>query len=257
MIKVRNLNLKLNEHKLLDSISLELRPKSALGVLGKSGAGKSLLAKSLLCLVGKNFALSADELSVAGFSPLNLDKNALRTLRTKVGFIFQDARASFHPMFNMGDIFEMHLKEHSKFGKKERKNLAFSWLERLGFDDMELLWHSYTHQLSAGMAMRAQVALALSLGAQILLCDEITSSLDEKNAQNITDIFKELKKEKSLVLISHELDFVRALSDEIIVLERGQITEKANAKDFFSAPKTEYGKELLRLYKDNNAFKSA
>lgn len=257
MIRVKNLNLECKGRKFLQDISFELRPKSALGVLGKSGAGKSLLAKSLLCLVGKNFALSADELSVASFSPLNLDKNALRTLRTKVGFIFQDARASFHPMFNMGDIFEMHLKEHSKFGKKERKNLAFSWLERLGFDDMELLWHSYAHQISAGMAMRAQVALALSLGAQILLCDEITSSLDEKNAQNITDIFKELKKEKSLVLISHELDFVRALSDEIIVLERGKIIEKANTKDFFSAPKTEYGKELLRLYKDNNAFKSA
>ena len=106
MIRVKNLNLECKGRKFLQDISFELHPKSALGVLGKSGAGKSLLAKSLLCLINKPFMLSADELSVAGFSPLNLDKNALRTLRTKVGFIFQDARASFHPMFNMGDIFE-------------------------------------------------------------------------------------------------------------------------------------------------------
>lgn len=257
MIRVKNLNLQMNGRQFLESISFELGKNSALGILGKSGAGKSLLAKSLIRLVDKRFILRADELSIANFAPLKLNAKDLRNLRSKVGFVFQDARASFHPMFDMGEIFEMHLKERGKFGKKERKRLAFSWLERLGFDDMELIWHSYAHQLSAGMAMRAQLALNLSLGAEILLCDEITSGLDESNTQNIISIFKALKDEKSFVLISHELDFIKALSDEIILLEKGKLIEKSSAKDFFNAPKSAYGKELLSLYKENYAFKSA
>lgn len=257
MIKVKNLNLEFKGQKLLDHISFELGKSQTLAILGKSAAGKSLLIKSLICLVDKRFILSADELNISTFSPLKLDAKGLRNLRTRVGFVFQDARASFHPMFNMGEIFEMHLKERNKFGKKDRKKLAFSWLERLGFDDMELIWHSYAHQLSVGMAMRVQLALSLSLGAEILLCDEITSGLDETNTQNIINIFKGLKNEKSFVLISHELDFIKALSDEIIGLEKGKVVEKSSAKDFFTAPKSVYGKELLSLYEENYAFKSA
>lgn len=257
MIRVKNLNLELKGKKILESISFELSKNKTLGVIGKSGAGKSLLAKSLIRLLHKQFILSADELVLGGFVPLELKAKELRTLRTKVCFVFQDARASFHPLFDMGKIFDIHLRELSPLNKKARKNLAFEWLDKVGFKDNELIWHSYAHQLSAGMAMRVQLALVLACGAEILLCDELTSSLDETNTQNIIKIIKELKKEKSFVLISHDLDFIKALSDEIVVLEKGKIIEKNSTKAFFENPKSLYAKELLAMYEDNYAFKGA
>lgn len=250
---MQNLNVYSNKKILLENITLTLDKNRSLGIVGKSGAGKSLFAKSLIYLLDKSLEIKADKLSILGTSILRLDRKDLRSLRKKVGFIFQDARMSFHSAFNMGDIFEMHLKESYDFSKKERKNLAFLWLERLNIKDKELIWHSFPHQLSTGIAMRVQIALALSLGADILLCDEITSSLDEANTKNIIEVFKGLKLQKSLVLISHDLDFIEALSDEIAVFENGKIIEKSSAKDFFITPKSAYSKELLKIYKDSYA----
>lgn len=253
LIEVQNLNVYSNKKALLENITLTLDKNRSLGIVGKSGAGKSLFAKSLIYLLDKSLEINADKLSVLGDLILQLNKKDLRSLRKKVGFIFQDARMSFHSAFNIGDIFEMHLKESYDSSKKERKNLVFLWLERLNIKDKELIWHSFIHQLSAGIAMRVQIALALSLGAEMLLCDEITSSLDEANTNNIIEIFKGLKTQKSLVLISHELGFIEALSDEIAVFENGKIIEKSNAKDFFTTPKSAYSKEILKIYKDNYA----
>ena len=242
MLRVKNLNLKTKEKSLLQGISLNLEENRVLGVLGQSGAGKSLLLKSLIRLLNKDLILSAEELSVAGLNALNL--SSLNELRTRAGFIFQDARASFHPMFNMGELFDLHLKERLSLNKRQRKELSFKWLENLQLD-CELMWHSYAHQLSTGMAMRVQLALILALGAKILLCDELTSSLDQTNTKIIISIFKELKKEKSIVLISHDLNLIKELSDKIIVLEEGKIVEKSSAKDFFLLAKADYCKTVL------------
>ncbi|MGX2983501.1 ATP-binding cassette domain-containing protein [Helicobacter sp. 23-1045] len=264
---MKNLCVFLDGRSLLKNISFELGENRALGILGKSGAGKTLLLKSLIALCDSRLKICAESLQIANDSPLN--HRNLRSLRKKVGFIFQDARGSFHPLLNIGEIFEMHLKENARFDKnlrdrslrdrslrgknlcdkKERKNVAFAWFRRLNLNDCELLWHSFAHQLSAGIAMRVQIALALSLGAEILLCDEITSALDSANVKNIADIFKALKGEKTLILVSHDVEFVELLSDEIIVLENGAVAENSGVADFFSTPKSEYGKEILQLYK--------
>lgn len=251
MIEVQNLNICVGKKILLENITLSISKNRTLGIIGKSGAGKSLFAKSLICLLNSRLKMSADKMSVLGHSPLN--KRDLRSLRKRVGFIFQDAKMSFHSMFNIGDIFEMHLKEGSKLSKKGCKNVAFLWFEQLNIRDKDLIWHSFIHQLSSGSAMRVQIALALSLGAEMLLCDEITSALDWENAKNIIEIFRELKAQKSLVLISHELGLIEALSDEIAVFEGGKIIEKSNAGDFFTAPKSTYGKEILKIYKEHYA----
>lgn len=243
-----------NERFLLENISFDLARNRALGIIGKSGAGKSLLLKSLICLIDKNCVLSAEKLVIRGLYPLNLNAKDLRLFRKKVGFIFQDARASFHPLLNMGEIFEIFLKEDSRLSKKGRKDLAFLWLKRLGMRDCELIWHSYSYQLSAGMAMRVQMALALALGAEILLLDEPTSPLDSVNIANLICILKELKKEKSLLIISHDLGFVREVSDEIMVVENGKIIEKDLNANFFNAPKSAYAKEILKIYKESQCF---
>lgn len=247
MIEVRNLSI-CAKTTLLDDITLTLGKNRSLGIIGKSGAGKSLFAKSLICLLDSNLKMRADKINILGHSPL--DKRSLRSLRKKVGFIFQDAKMSFHNMLTIGDIFEMHLKEGTNLDKKGRKHLAFLWFERLNIRGGELIWRSFIHQLSSGTAMRVQIALALSVGAEILLCDEITSALDEANAKNIVEIFRGLRAQKSLVLISHELGLIEALSDEVAVFEGGKIIEKSTTKDFFTAPKSTYGKEILRIYKE-------
>lgn len=255
MIRIKNLNLFYKNKAFLQNINLNLSKNKTLGIIGESGAGKTLLFKSLIYFLDKNFKLSADEFSILNQNPTLLKGINLQKFRSTVSLVFQDAKASFHPLFNMGEIFDFHLKEKLNLSKKERKILAFKWLKRLNLHDCELIWHSFSHQLSTGMAMRVQLALSLANGAKILLCDEITNALDEQNKINLIQILRELKSEKTMILISHDLDFLKALSDEIIVLEKGKIVEQ-NA-NFFTKPKSKFGKEILEIYGEFNAFKGA
>lgn len=220
ILKVRNLSLKLKQKILFSSISFDVKIGQSLAIMGESGIGKSLLGKALVRLLDFKFEMSADELSFNDKAILNLNKNELRKFRSKVGLILQDAELSLYPYLDIGNLFHLFLKTHTKLNKKDRKAYAFSLLEKLGFENIDLLWHSYANELSLGMARRVSLALALLNKPQILICDEITASLDEENAQKIIQILKELKNSVGLICITHDLNLSVALADEVLFLEK-------------------------------------
>lgn len=249
MICVRNLNCQVGDKKLLENISLNLEEKQALAIIGKSGSGKSLLARSLLALLDRDFYLRADEFFVDEIKPLKANSKTLQILRTRAALVFQDVMASFYPFLDVGALFHLILKTHTRLNAKMRKEKAFFYLHRFGLENLELIWHSYVHQLSVGMARRVSLALALVCEPRYLICDEITCSLDHENELRIYEFLKELKKDLGIILITHDLNGARELADEILVLEEGKCIEKALKDEFFQAPKSEYAKNLLAEFK--------
>lgn len=221
-MKVRNLSLKLKQKILFENVSFDIKIGKSLVVMGESGAGKSLLGKALIRLLDSKFEMSAGELSFGNRSILNLNKNELRKFRSKVGLILQDAELSLYPYLDIGNLFHLILKTHTQLSQKDRKAFAFDLLEKLGFENIDLLWHSYANELSLGMARRVSLALALLNKPQILICDEITASLDEENAQKIIQILKELKNSVGLICITHDLNLSTTLADEVLFLEKNK-----------------------------------
>ncbi|HDZ5025325.1 TPA: ABC transporter ATP-binding protein [Campylobacter jejuni] len=219
-MKIRNLNISLKNNVLLKNINLDIKTGKTLMILGESGVGKSLLGKALVRLLDSNFTISFDELSFHDFCIFNFNKEQLREFRSKVALVLQDAELSLYPYLDIGNLCHLVLKTHTKLKQKERKDYAFSYLYKLGFEDLDRLWHSYVNELSLGMARRVSLALALLNKPQILICDEITASLDKENASKIISILEELKNTTALVCITHDLNLVNSLADEILMLEK-------------------------------------
>lgn len=245
MINIQNLNLTYKNNHILKNISLRLESGKALGIIGQSGSGKSMFARTLINLLGDEFTINIDKFEVFGKNILSLNKKELVHYRKfDVGLIFQNAGESFHPLYNIGDIFITSLKNHYK-DINEIKKVTFDTLARLGFENPELIWHEFPLQISGGMLARVQIALNLCMRQKLLICDEITSSLDSINAKNIINILKELKDELNFIIITHDPNVVYELADEVCVFDSGKIIEQNTKSDIFIHPKKELTKEIL------------
>lgn len=247
MIKIQNLSLYAGQKILLDDISFTSSSK-ALAILGASGSGKSLLAKCFIRLLASNLNLKANALQIHGFDSLQMKDLSL--LRRQIAYIFQDAKATLPPLLDVGQFFLLCAKAH--FKHKELKFKAYELFETLNLKQRDKIWHSYAHELSTGEAMRVQFSLALLLGAKVLICDELSSNLDSNNTQNLISLIKNLQKNLAFVFIAHDLDFIKELSDEVLVLEKGKIAEHLSLKDFLHAPKSLYGKDLMQTLRMQN-----
>ncbi|MBZ7942166.1 ATP-binding cassette domain-containing protein [Campylobacter molothri] len=222
-MRIKNLNISFKNKILLKNISFDLKKGQALVILGESGIGKSILSKALVRLLNSDFILIADEFSFNGIEILKLNKNQLRHFRSKVALVLQDSESSLYPYIDIGKLCSLILKTHTNLNQNEYKKYVFSYFEKLGFENLDLLWHSYPYELSVGMARRVSLALALLHKPEVLICDEISASLDEKNNQKIIEILKDLKKDIALVCITHDLHLANSLADKFLLIEKDQV----------------------------------
>ena len=252
MISVKNLRLSFKDRLFLKDISFKSEAKF-LAILGKNGSSKSLFARSFIRLFNKGFVLSADEFILDDIKILK-SKN-LQELRKNISLVFQDARASFHPLLDVGEYFHIVLKTHTRLSKKDRKDLAFSLFTSLNLKDPDRIWHSLPSQLSSGIAMRVEFALALALKPKLLICDEISANLDDKNVKIINSLLKDLKdKGQRMLLISHDLNLVKDLADEILFFDEGSLLEHRKKEDFFKNPSSKLAIELLKIHEALQCF---
>ncbi|EAK0823241.1 ABC transporter ATP-binding protein [Campylobacter lari] len=257
MIEISNLNLSFKDKILLKDVNLNLEDGKALAIMGKSGAGKSLLLKSMIKLFDKHYKLNAQKFQIDQKDILNLKSNELNALRAKVNLLFQDVYGSFYPLVDIGSYFNIVLKTHTSLSTKEIKEKAFYYFECLGLKNHDLLWHSFIYQLSGGMARRVQIALALLSEAKYLLCDEITSSLDKTNEEKIITILKELKAQfKNLIFITHDINLAKELCDEVAIIEDKTLLYQMPMKEFLNNPKGIFAKKLLNYFENENVFRS-
>jgi peptide/nickel transport system ATP-binding protein len=226
--------------QILDNIDLDLEPGESLGIVGESGSGKTSLGRTLLRL----YSPTGGKLWFDGEDITHWSQERLRALRAKVQIIFQDPLSSLNPRHRIEDILAQPLLAFGRApDRKAGRRAALELLERVGLP-VEFA-QRYPHELSGGQRQRVGIARAIALKPKLIVADEIVSGLDVSTQAQILLLLKELKRQDSLIFISHDLSVVRVLCDRVMVMHRGRVVETGSCERVFSDPQHEYTRALL------------
>ena len=236
----------------LDDVSLTLHRGEGLALLGESGSGKSTLGRAVLRLLrGAQGRVWLDDVELTA-----LKGAALRTMRKRIGVVFQDPYASLDPRMRVADIVSEPLRIHRIGDAASRLAKAGELLVAVGLDpDMAMRW---PHQFSGGQRQRIAIARALACDPELLVCDEAVSALDAHHRREILALLATLKRERGLALlfVTHDLAAAAAVAERIAVLEAGKLVEIGDAGEVLRAPRHAHTKALVaarELGRENNA----
>lgn len=225
----------------LDKVCIRVRRGETLGIVGESGSGKSTLAQAILQLLPATGAIKFDGLDVKA-----LRGKALQRWRARCQVVFQDPWSALNPRLTVGQIITEGLAIHApSLTKPATITRLANMLEQVDLpNDFQ---HRYPHELSGGQRQRVAIARALILEPELLILDEPTSALDRSVQFQILTLLKKLQKEKQIayIFISHDLQVVRAMSHELLVLYEGKVVEQGGTEKIFQQPKNAYTKKLL------------
>ena len=232
----------------VDGVSLEVAPGEILAVVGESGSGKSVTARSVLGLVPETAQASGTVL-VSGTDVVSLSPSALRRLRGEdVSMIFQEPSSALNPVFPIWWQIGEGLRAHRpRITRKEIRAEAVRALESVGIPDAAERIDRYPHEFSGGQKQRIMIAMALALGAELIVADEPTTALDVTVQAEILDLLREVRDRfgTSIIVITHNMGVVADLADTVAVMHHGRIVERAGARELFASPREEYTRTLL------------
>lgn len=237
IVKLNDVRRSFGHVSALAGISLSVRKGEILGVIGRSGAGKSTLIR---CLNGLERSDSGD-IFIEGQKIDRLPERQLQPLRRKIGMIFQHFNLLSAKTVEANVALPLKIEG---LGKKERLQRAHEMLDLVGLADKA---KAYPGQLSGGQKQRAGIARALAGRPALLLSDEATSALDPETTRSILALLKDINRKLGLtiVLITHEMDVVRAIADRVAVIDAGRIVEEGDVWAVFSQPERDITKSLL------------
>lgn len=215
------------------------------GIVGDSGAGKSMSMKAVLGILPANAWMECTEICLEGRNLLREGKN-----RARAAWIPQNPSAALDPVFQIGTQVTETIIAHDRLRKKEAKIQAEKLLAMAGLEDPEKCMKMYPFELSGGMCQRAAAAMAMAADPQVIIADEPTASLDHETKKGILRLFENWVKEHdtSVVMISHDLNAVNAVCRDIYVMLDGQIVESGRKDEIFADPRHSYTKLLLSGY---------
>jgi ABC-type glutathione transport system ATPase component len=221
----------------VDDVSLTVTAATTVGVVGESGCGKSTLARLVLGLERP----SAGRLRFAG-QPYPRGARRLRPIRRRIGFVFQDPYDSLDPRFTIRKLLDEPLRAHRLPRGDDR---LLELLRDVGMDGVSL--DAYPAELSGGQRQRIGIARALAPDPDLVVCDEPTSALDVSVQAQILNLLLDLQRDRGFayLFISHDLEVVRRMSDELVVMQAGAIVERGPAAAVCAAPQHEYTRTLL------------
>lgn len=243
-------------YKAIDGVTFELMPGEALGIVGETGCGKSVTAKSVLGLVPRPPAIVRNgRIMFQGRDLLAGGEKGVRAVRgTEIAMIFQDPMTYLNPVFTIGSQMVDAILAHERLKPRDQRMdrraaraHAGSMLSKVQLPNPERLIAAYPHQLSGGQRQRVLIAMALSGRPKILIADEPTTALDVTIQAQILALIKELMAEfdLSVMLISHDLGVVATVCDRVAVMYAGQIVEVASVPELFGNPRHPYTRGLL------------
>ena len=234
----------------VNGISFELKKGELLGVVGESGAGKSVTMMSLLKLLPMPPAeIVSGKATFEGHDLLKLDLEKLRNIRGgKIGFIFQDPMTSLNPLLTIGYQLTEPMREHLRLSRKNARIRAIELLDLVGIPMAKSRINDFPHQFSGGMRQRVMIAIALACDPQILIADEPTTALDVTIQAQILEIVKRLREElgMAIIWITHDLGVVAGMADRVAVMYGGYIVEEAPVNELYAKPKHPYTQDLLK-----------
>ncbi len=235
--------------KVLNDVSFDIRQGEILAIVGESGGGKSMLAKTLMHLLPANISIENGHIWFEDKDLAVCSQNQMRGIRgQEIGMILQHPKAALNPTMTIErQIAEAIRVYEPKLNKKQIQNRVLELMQMVKIPDPEKCCRMYPHQFSGGMCQRVLIAIALAGQPKLLLADEPTSSLDVKVQSQILELLQEIQKKNqmAMILISHDLSIVRGIADRVAVMYQGSIVELDDAKNIYHAPAHEHTKTLL------------
>ena len=254
--------------KAVDGVSFDVPQGKTVGIVGESGCGKSVTSLSLMQLVQRPTGQTVEgeirfDDGNRTYNIVNTPTSVMQKLRGNyMSMIFQEPMTSLNPVFRIGDqvdeVIALHYPEKSK---EEVKARTLEMLEMVGIANREGVYRMYPHELSGGMRQRIMIAMALACDPKLIIADEPTTALDVTIQAQILDLLRSLKGRinRSIMLITHDLDVVAEMADYVVVMSAGRVIEKGTAQEIFKDPRHPYtiglmnskpvvGKHVDKLY---------
>jgi oligopeptide transport system ATP-binding protein len=254
LLQVENLNVSFNtyggEVKAVRGVSFSVKKGEAVAIVGESGCGKSVTAKSFMKLLTAPPAeYKQGKILFHGQDLLTLPENEMKKIRgNKISMIFQDPMSSLNPTSRIGDQLIEGLVKHNRMSRAIALQHAVKLLERVGIPHAKSRLKHYPHEFSGGMRQRVMIAMALACDPELIIADEPTTALDVTIQAQILTLMKKLQKETntSIILITHDLGVVAEVCDKVIVMYAGEVVESGSVEEIFRNPTHPYTKGLMK-----------
>jgi oligopeptide/dipeptide ABC transporter ATP-binding protein len=248
--------------KAVDGVSFDLYPEGTLGIVGESGCGKSVTARSILGIVDRPGRIVGGEIQfrrrpagaapgdgvvdLAKLPPNGLEMRAIRG--AEIALIFQEPMSSFSPVHTVGSQIVEAIMLHQQVNRREARAKTIEMLRRVGVSSPEQRIDQLSNQLSGGLRQRAMIAMALSCHPTLLIADEPTTALDVTTQTQILDLLRQLQREDgmAIMLITHDLGVVAEMATDVAVMYLGRVVEQAPVDEIFHTPRHPYTQALLR-----------
>ena len=266
LLSVRNLHTYFAQDegtvKAVDGVNLEMNVRATLGIVGESGCGKSVTARSILRIVDRPGRIVDGEIwfrrptadGGAGDRAVDLAKLApnseeMRSIRgAEIALIFQEPMSSFSPVHSIGNQIIEAILLHQDVDRRGAHDKAIDMLRRVGVSSPEQRVDQLSHQLSGGLRQRAMIAMALSCSPTLLIADEPTTALDVTTQTQILELMRQLQQEDgmAIMLITHDLGVIAEMATDVAVMYLGRVVEQAPVDAIFHTPRHPYTRALLR-----------
>ena len=252
LLQVRNLRVEFNTRRgtlvAIDDVSFDIAPGEVLGVVGESGAGKSITGTAIIGLLEPPGRIAGGEIRLEGERIDNLKPEAMRKIRgRRIGAIFQDPLTSLNPLFTVGRQIIETIRTHLDMGEAEARKRAIELLGEVGIPAPERRIDHYPHQFSGGMRQRVVIALALCANPKLIIADEPTTALDVSIQAQIITLLKRLCREHgtAVMLVTHDMGVIAETADRVAVMYAGRIVEIGPVQQVIHDPQHPYTTGLM------------
>jgi peptide/nickel transport system ATP-binding protein len=252
LLQVKNLRVEFPTRRgtlvALDDVSFEIAPGEVLGVVGESGAGKSMTGAAIIGLLEPPGRIAKGEILLEGRRIDNLPYERMRRIRGReIGAIFQDPLTTLNPLYTVGRQLVETMTTHLPIGPGEARERAIGWLEMVGIPAARERIDSYPHEFSGGMRQRVVIALALCAEPKLIVADEPTTALDVSIQAQVIALLKTLAREKgtAMMLVTHDMGVIAETADRVAVMYAGRVAEIGPVREVVKHANHPYSQGLM------------
>lgn len=253
MLSVRDLEVRFGDVRILRGVSFDLVAGETLGVVGESGCGKSMTGFAIMGMLQRPGRVSGGSIQLAGRELVGLPESEWRKIRgEQIGLVMQDPFTSLNPMMRVGHQIAEVLRLHHGMSRDAAWKRSVELLEQVGVPSPEVSASKYPHQMSGGQRQRVVIAIAFACRPKVLIADEPTTALDVTLQAQILRLLRDLQREEgtAVMLISHDIGAIAAVSHRIAVFYAGKIVETGTAEQVLRRPQMPYTQALLSALPD-------
>jgi len=248
ILELHDVEVAFGSAKILRGVSLDLYPGETLGVVGESGCGKSMTGFAVMGMLPKPGKVTAGSIKLEGRELTTISSKEWLDVRgDQIALVMQDPFTSLNPMMRVGEQIAEALRLHQKMGREEANRKAVDLLDQVGVPVPESSARKYPHQMSGGQRQRVVIAIAFACRPKVLIADEPTTALDVTLQAQILRLIREMQEREgtAVMLISHDIGVIGALSKRVAVFYAGRVVEIGDAKEVLHSPQHPYTNALL------------